>query len=59
MPDERFPMFFEIVAVTLGKIEDPRESLAPVAWYRKHQPTDSQLSLFTDDPDTLPATQVN
>jgi hypothetical protein len=47
-PDPAFPeVLAKYVAVTLGKIEPPTQSLAPVAWYRTPQPTDSQqLSLF-------------
>jgi hypothetical protein len=47
-PDPAFPeVLAQYVAVTLGKIEPPTQSLAPVAWYRTPQPTDSQqLSLF-------------
>jgi hypothetical protein len=51
LPDPAFPeVLAKYVAITLGKIEPPSQSLAPVAWYRRVQPTDSlQLSLFPDD----------
>jgi hypothetical protein len=52
LPDVEFPnILAKYVSITLGKIEPPTQSLAPVAWYLKNQTTDSpQLSLFADDP---------
>jgi hypothetical protein len=54
IPDPAFPdVLAKYVAITLGKIEPPSQSIAPVAWYRKTEPSDSQqLSLFTDDTGT-------
>jgi hypothetical protein len=51
VPDSDFPdILAKYVSVTLGKTEPPRKSLAPDAWYRKREMTDSaQLSLFTHD----------
>jgi hypothetical protein len=51
VPDDEFTdVLSRYVAITLGKMERPTQSLAPVAWYGKHQATDSpQLSLFADD----------
>ena len=52
VPDDEFPsVLARYVSITLGKIEPPTQSLAPVAWYIKKQTNDSpQLSLFADDP---------
>lgn len=51
LPDDHFAdVLARYVAITLGKMECPTQSLAPVAWYGKHQAANSpQLSLFANN----------